>query len=82
VRWLLDTHVPYIGVLGPRARIDNLLRQVGAEGNDRVFGPIGLDLGTDGPEQIALSIVAEVLAVLSGRSPVHLRETEGVIHGD
>ncbi|MGH7469546.1 MAG: XdhC family protein [Longimicrobiales bacterium] len=80
VRRLLAADVPYIGVLGPRDRIDDLLRQLGAEGNDRVFGPVGLDLGADGPEQIALSIVAELLAVLSGRNPRHLREREGLIH--
>ncbi len=77
---LLESEVPYIGVLGPRARIDDVLQQLGAEGNGRVFGPVGLDLGADGPEQIALCIVAEVLAVLSNREPRHLRDREGVIH--
>ena len=80
VKQLLGVSVPYIGVLGPRERVADLVRQVGAEGNDRVFGPVGLDLGADGPEQIALSIVAEVLAVLSGRNARHLREREGFIH--
>lgn len=80
VRWLLASEVPYIGVLGPRARVENVLRQPGAEGHDRVYGPVGLDLGAEGPEQIALSIVAELLAVWSGREPGHLREKEGVIH--
>lgn len=80
VRRLLDSHVPYIGVLGPRARIDDVLRDLGAEENDRVFGPVGLDLGADGPEQIAVSVVAELLALLSGREPGHLRSKEGAIH--
>jgi xanthine dehydrogenase accessory factor len=80
VSQLLAADVPYIGVLGPRERIDDLLRQLGAEGNSRVFGPVGLDLGADGPEQIALSVVAELLAVLAGREPRHLREREGFIH--
>ena len=77
---LLASEVPYIGVLGPRERIDDLLHQLGAEGSDRVFGPVGLDLGGEGPEQVALSITAELLAVWSGREPRHLREREGVIH--
>ena len=80
VRRLLATTVPYIGVLGPRARIDDLLRDVGAEDNERVFGPVGLDLGADGPEQIAVSVVAELLALLCGREPGHLRTKEGAIH--
>ncbi len=80
VRRLLNTDVPYIGVLGPRARIDDVLRDIGAEDNDRVFGPVGLDLGADGPEQIAVSVVAELLALLSGREPGHLRTREGAIH--
>ncbi|MBI2402900.1 MAG: XdhC family protein [Gemmatimonadetes bacterium] len=80
IRRLLASEVPYIGVLGPRARIEEALRQVGAEGDDRVFGPVGLDLGAEGPEQIALSIVAELLAAWSGREPRHLRQKEGVIH--
>lgn len=77
---LLASDVPYIGVLGPRARIDDVLRDLGAEENDRVFGPVGLDLGADGPEQIAVSVVAELLALLSGREPDHLRTKEGAIH--
>lgn len=82
VRRLLTSDVPYIGVLGPRARIDDVLRDIGAEDNERVFGPVGLDLGADGPEQIAVSVVAELLALLSGREPGHLRTKEGAIHAD
>ncbi len=78
---LLNSPVPYIGLLGPRARTDAMLSELGAEDNDRVFGPVGLDLGGDGPEQIAVSIVAEVLAVMSGREPTHLRARMAAIHG-
>jgi xanthine/CO dehydrogenase XdhC/CoxF family maturation factor len=81
LRRLLRTDVAYIGVLGPRARVEELLRQLGAEADDRVFGPVGLDLGADGAEQIAVSIVAELLAVRSDRAPGHLRRRRGAIHG-
>ena len=77
---LLASDVPYIGVLGSRARIDDVLRELGAEENDRVFGPMGLDLGADGPEQIAVSVVAELLAVVAGREPRHLRARVSAIH--
>lgn len=82
VRRLLASEVPYIGVLGPRARVEEILRQLGAEATDRVFGPVGLDLGAEGPEQIAMSIVAELLAVSAAREPGHLRERHGVIHAE
>ncbi|HLN59485.1 MAG TPA: XdhC family protein [Thermoanaerobaculia bacterium] len=79
-RALLASNVPYVGLLGPRARAREILRQIGAEASDRVFGPVGLDLGAEGPEQIAISIVAEILAACSAREPWSLREKEGAIH--
>ena len=80
VRQLLAAGVPYVGLLGPRARGAKILSEIGAVAGDRVFTPIGLDLGADGPEQVALSIVAELLAVHSSRQPWSLREKEGAIH--
>ncbi len=79
VRHLVGTDVPYIGLLGPRARTETILGELTGDGSDRVFGPAGLDLGADGPEQIAVSIVAELLAVWGQREPRHLREREGAI---
>jgi xanthine/CO dehydrogenase XdhC/CoxF family maturation factor len=79
-RRLLSTEVPYIGLLGPRARTAEILQKIGAEGSSRVYGPVGLDLGAEGPEQIAVSILAELLAVHASREPSHLREKEGAIH--
>jgi xanthine dehydrogenase accessory factor len=70
----------YIGLLGPRERCARLCGEVGVADGDPVFGPVGLDLGADGPEQIAVSIVAEALAVLAGRAPRHLRDRERAIH--
>jgi xanthine dehydrogenase accessory factor len=85
VRRLLESPVAYVGILGPRARTEEILQQLGVvngtAASTRVFGPVGLDLGADGAEQIALSIVAELLAVRARREPNHLRDTEGAIHG-
>jgi xanthine dehydrogenase accessory factor len=81
--WLgafLATGTHYLGLLGPRDRKDEIVRQLGADDDGRVFGPVGLDVGADGPEQIAVSIVAELLAVRAGREPGHLREREAAIH--
>lgn len=80
VRQLIETDVPYIGLLGPRDRTAAILQDVGAAAGDRIYGPVGLDLGADGPEQVALSVVAELLAVVSGRSPRHLRDRSEAIH--
>jgi xanthine dehydrogenase accessory factor len=80
VRHLLAAGAQHVGLLGPRARTEEILRQIGAEGNDRVFGPVGLDLGAEGPEQVALSVVAELLAAHSAREPAHLRQKAGAIH--
>ena len=79
-RHMLSAGVPYIGLLGPRARAAEILSQIGTPAGDRIFAPVGLDLGAEGPEQVALSIVAEILAVHSSREPWSLREKEGAIH--
>jgi xanthine dehydrogenase accessory factor len=80
VRRLLDEGVPYVGVLGPRGRTRDLLEELGAGADPRVFGPVGLDLGADGPRQVALSIVSELLAFASGRTPRHLSLRREAIH--
>src|SRR5882672_6550264 len=82
VERLLAGDAPYIGVLGPRSRVQKILAELGAQGEGRVFGPVGLDLGADGAEQVALSVVAEALALYSHRKPRHLREREGALHVD
>jgi xanthine/CO dehydrogenase XdhC/CoxF family maturation factor len=81
VRCLAATDVAYLGVLGPRARTERIVAGLppGVRA-ERIFGPVGLDLGAEGPEQVALSIVAEVLAVVAGREPRHLRERALGVH--
>ncbi|HVT56943.1 MAG TPA: XdhC family protein [Thermoanaerobaculia bacterium] len=93
VRRLLAAGLPYVGVLGPRERTEAILRDVavglGAQAAagaasappaERVFGPVGLDLGADGPRQVALAIVAELLAFVAQREPRHLSERREAIH--
>ena len=79
-RLLNETPIPYIGLMGPRTRREEILQEIKPEGSARIFGPVGLDLGAEGPEQVALSIVAEILAVHSGRKPFHLRDRQQAIH--
>ena len=80
VKRLAATEIPYLGVLGPRARIEKIAAELGLTGDPRLFGPIGIDIGADGPEQVGLSIVAELLAVHARRQPRHLRERTEAIH--
>ena len=83
VRALMKTPVAYVGMLGPRQRTERILRNLIGEGpmdEGRVYGPVGLDIGTDGAEQVALAVIAEILAVRSGRRARSLRERRAAIH--
>jgi xanthine dehydrogenase accessory factor len=79
-RRLLAAGAEYVGLLGPRARVREIARSIGAEEDPRVYGPVGLDLGAEGAEQVALSIVAELVAANSGAAPRHLRAKEDRVH--
>lgn len=82
---LLATDAPYIGVLGPRQRTERMLAELGVASEaetDRIYGPVGLDIGTDGAEQVAISALSEILSVRSGRRPNSLRERRHPIHSD
>jgi xanthine/CO dehydrogenase XdhC/CoxF family maturation factor len=74
LRFALERGVGFVGVLGPRHRFERLLAELADEGFvpsaaqlAAVRNPVGLDLGAVGPEQIALSIVAQLLAERRGR---------------
>lgn len=66
LRQISGFDIPYIAVLGPAARRDRLRTMAGCEGLD-LKGPAGLDIGAELPAAVALSIAAEVHAVLNGR---------------
>lgn len=83
---LLKSGVAYLGVLGPRARTERMLAElVLREGSlpeidERLFSPIGMDIGGEGPDAIALSIVSQISAVTSGRGGGHLRDRRAPLH--
>ncbi|ESP90093.1 XdhC family protein [Candidatus Halobonum tyrrellensis] len=81
---LLDTDVPYVGVMGPRERFRDLResmdRTLDAADRDRIAAPCGLDLGGDDPAAIGFSVVSEVVAVHNGRAGGRLTDLEGPIH--
>jgi xanthine/CO dehydrogenase XdhC/CoxF family maturation factor/CTP:molybdopterin cytidylyltransferase MocA len=88
LRFLLASTAGYIGVMGPRKRTermladlcsaDETLRLDGSHLN-RIYSPVGLDIGANGPAEIAISIVAEMRAVLKGKRGGMLRESRGPI---
>jgi xanthine dehydrogenase accessory factor len=87
LRSLLTSPVAYIGMLGPAARTERLLMELRDEGvtvtdedRARIHGPAGLDLGSEGPEEIAQSIAAEIVAVRHARLGGFLKERPGPIH--
>ncbi len=85
---LLPRGLRYLGMLGPRKRTERILAELTAAGmvisddaRTRLHAPVGLDLGGDTPETVALSMLAEIQAVLSGRDARPLRERRRPIHG-
>ena len=83
----LPLQLRYLGLMGPRARALQMVEELrlgGLESADDVLGrihnPVGLDIGAENPEQIALAILAEIQAVMAGRPGGSLREKKGPIH--
>ena len=73
LRALLRSDTPYLGMMGSRRHTGHLLEELAAAGNSsaslaRVHTPVGLDLGAQTPEEIALAAIAHVVAVRRGRS--------------
>jgi len=77
----------YLGALGPRVRTEQMLSEIQTGGITlsperiaQVHTPIGLDLGADAPAEIALAVLAELLAVRNRRDAIPLRDKKGRIH--
>jgi xanthine dehydrogenase accessory factor len=76
----------YVGALGPRSRTERMLAELEGRGVDtaplrRVLAsPVGLDIGAEGAEAIAVAVVAELLALRAGRAGGRLATADGTIH--
>ncbi|RYY57542.1 MAG: XdhC/CoxI family protein [Chitinophagaceae bacterium] len=84
---LLQQEPAYIGVLGPKTKLDRMLSQMDDEGFrpteaqlQKVYGPLGIDIGAETAEEIALSLVAEIKSVLAGVKVQSLRDKPTSIH--
>ena len=89
LRQLLPLQLTYVGSLGPKKKLQRMLDELQEEGIDisaeqlqNVYGPTGLDIGAQTPEEIALSILSEMQAVLQQRQGSSLRNKTTVIHAD
>jgi xanthine/CO dehydrogenase XdhC/CoxF family maturation factor len=87
LRKLIKTEAPYIGMLGPRKRFDKMQEEFQLEGVllsendfDRIHSPIGIDIGAEAPDEIAVSIIAEIQAKFAKRDGGFLKSQNGPIH--
>jgi xanthine dehydrogenase accessory factor len=83
LRYLLPLGLRYVGLVGPRRRRDEILIDVidsGAQVASRLFAPAGLHLAAESPEEIALSIAAEIQSAFAGGTTEHLCERKAPIH--
>lgn len=77
----------YVGLLGPAKRREKILNafidyfpDVSDEFLQLVHGPAGLNIGAETPQEIAISIIAEILSVIRNQDPIHLQHKKGAIH--
>jgi xanthine dehydrogenase accessory factor len=87
LKHLLPLHPSYIGILGPKKKLDRMLDELEENGTfitemnlETIHGPVGLDIGSETSEEIALSIIAEIKAVFSKRNGKSLKHKTTVIH--
>jgi xanthine/CO dehydrogenase XdhC/CoxF family maturation factor len=87
LRQLINKRISYIGMLGPRKKLVRMLDELKTEGIEptaeqlaTVYGPVGLNIGAENAEEIALSIIAEIKAIIAGRTGESLRNSADTIH--
>lgn len=87
LRKILPSDTPYIGILGPRKRFDKILKdfadqniELSEKDWERLHTPIGLDIGAETPEEIAIAIIAEIMGRFSRRAAGYLKFRPGPIH--
>ncbi|WP_343694525.1 XdhC family protein [Flavobacterium sp.] len=89
LKLLLETNCQYIGILGPKTKLNRMLDDLQNEGInvseeqlERIYSPIGLDIGAETSEEIALSIVSEIKAFSTGKTGTSLKYKTGKIHDE
>lgn len=81
---LVSRDLSYIGILGPKKKTEKLIERLDSKGIqvnlDSLFAPVGLEIGAETSEEIALSVLAEIKAVMNQKTPIFLRDKSGPIH--
>ncbi len=84
---LLERNIRYIGVLGPKKKLERMLgglKDQGIKLTEKqlscIYGPVGLEIGAETAEEIALSIIAEIKTVFTGKKGISLRDSKDFIH--
>ncbi|WP_296705601.1 XdhC family protein [Algoriphagus sp.] len=85
LKQLISKSLPYIGILGPKKKSEKMIERLENNGIDKVnqesiYSPMGLDIGAEGSEEIALSVLSEIKAVLAKKEGTFLRNKTGPIH--
>lgn len=88
MRQIIGSDAPYIGILGPKKRADKIFKtlkekyqiEISTEQMDKIHAPIGLDIGAETPDEIAVSIISEIQAKFSNRSGGFIKYRTGPIH--
>ena len=88
LKLVLKSSCPYIGILGPKTKLNRMIDDLNKDGiiltdedQKRIYGPIGLDIGAETSEEIALSVISEIKAVMEKRQGTSLRYKNDKIHG-
>ena len=84
---LVQKKVVFIGMLGPKKKLERMIGELGEQGihlteeeMSSIYSPVGFDIGAETSEEIALSILSEIKAVLSGKQGFSLNNNKGTIH--
>jgi xanthine dehydrogenase accessory factor len=86
IRHYLPLNPAYLGMLGPRKRMEKMHQElleeegINLQEYPRLFSPVGLDVGAESPEEIAMSICAEITSVFRDRAGGMLKDRPGTIH--
>lgn len=85
LKYALESKAPYVGVLGPRSRREKMLNQLYEENTiftdlelSKMYNPVGLDIGAESPEEIAISILAEIIAITKGHNGGFLHDKNSI----